>query len=174
MAWRSRFSRGRAKFALDSGRTSTLDGWRPETTSGPWSGRLARVRACTGVFASAAAAWRALCTKSIFGHSESLIANLALSEARRELQFFLQLVLYGSVTPQTVVWRRRWIRLCIHLESRRRHRTKQIPMRSEGPRRSDKLGSQPSRWRFRVCHRARGPAEQNPSRPHQLGFFGLH
>ena len=46
---------------------STLDGWRPETTSGPWSGRLARVRACTGVFASAAAAWRALCTKSIFG-----------------------------------------------------------------------------------------------------------
>ena len=117
MAWRSRFSRGRAKseFWARVG-ASTLDGWRPETTSGPWSGRLARVRACTGVFASAAAAWRALCTKSIFAHSEGLIANLALSEARRELQFFLQLVLYGSVTPQTVVWRRRWIRLCIHLE----------------------------------------------------------
>ena len=46
----------------------------------------------------------------------SLIANLALSEARRELQFFLQLVLYGSVAPQTAVWRRRWMRLCIHLE----------------------------------------------------------
>ena len=111
MAWRSRFRRGRTKF--DSARvgTSTFDGWRPETTSGPWSGRLARVRACTGVFASAAAAWRALCTKSILGHSESLIANLALSEARRELQFFLQLVLYGSVAPQTAVWRRRSMRL---------------------------------------------------------------
>ena len=48
--------------------------------------------------------------------SEGLIANLALSEARRELQFFLQLVLYGSVAPQTAVKRRRWIRLCIHLE----------------------------------------------------------
>ncbi len=45
---------------------STLDGWRPETTSGPWSGRLARVRACTGVFASAAAACRAREIKSIF------------------------------------------------------------------------------------------------------------
>ena len=135
MAWRSRFSRGRTKFALDSGRTSTLDGWRPETTSGPWSGRLARVRACTGVFASAAAAWRALCTKSIFGHSESLIANLALSEARRELQFFLQLVLYGSVTPQTVVWRRRWIRLCIHLEEQASSSNKNRSLvRSEGPR----------------------------------------
>ena len=43
--------------------------------------------------------------------SEGLIANLALSEARRELQFFLQLVLYGSVTPQTAVWRRRSMRL---------------------------------------------------------------
>ena len=48
--------------------------------------------------------------------SEGLIANLALSEARRELQFFLQLVLYGSVAPQTAVWRRRSMRLCIHLE----------------------------------------------------------
>ena len=127
MAWRSRSQPWADEIWFTRVSASTLDGWRPETTSGPWSGRLARVRACTGVFASAAAAWRALCTKSIFGHSESLIANLAVSEARRELQFFLQLVLYGSVTPQTVVWRRRWIRLCIHLESRWRHRKNGSP-----------------------------------------------
>ena len=51
---------------------STLDGWRPETTSGPWSGRLASVRVAAlalGVAAlaldSAPTACRARETKSI-------------------------------------------------------------------------------------------------------------
>ena len=47
--------------------------------------------------------------------SESLIACLR-SRRRRELNFFMQLPLGPSVAPQTAVWRRRSIRLCIHFE----------------------------------------------------------
>ena len=81
--------------------------------------------------------------------SEGLIANLALSEARRELQFFLQLVLYGSVAPQTAVKRRRWIRLCIHLEE-------------QVTRRSNKLGVSEALTLTRgerVSHPSKGPLD---------------
>ena len=83
----------------------------------------------------------------------SLIANLALSEARRELQFFLQLVLYDSVTPQTAVWLRRSMRL--HKKPQEHDCVSQKNRAASGSSEARDGASQPSRCVFESCQRAR-------------------